>query len=281
MTITVLPVNDAPVANDDNFTIPEDGSLSNTVSGNDSDVDSPLTWTLLDDGSAGDNGVLVFNPDGTFTWMPNVDFNGSVSFTYQACDAEPLCDDAIVTIDATPSNDAPVANDDAFTMNEDASLSGTVPDNDSDADNTTGQLTWGLVSGGTALANGSLTLNANGSFTYVPNANFNGTVSFLYEVCDPTGACDPAVVSIFVSPVNDAPFAGDDAFSVDEDVTVNASLAGNDGDVDGDSLTWSLLNGSSAAANGTLTVDPDGAFSFVPNAGFNGVVSFTYQVCDP
>ncbi|MBK9760425.1 MAG: tandem-95 repeat protein [Flavobacteriales bacterium] len=281
VTITVLPVNDAPVANDDNFTIPEDGSLSNTVSGNDSDVDSPLTWTLLDDGSAGDNGVLVFNPDGTFTWMPNVDFNGSVSFTYQACDAEPLCDEAIVTIDATPSNDAPVANDDAFTMNEDASLSGTVADNDSDADNTTGQLTWGLVSGGTALANGSLTLNANGSFTYVPNANFNGTVSFLYEVCDPTGACDPAVVSIFVSPVNDAPFAGDDAFSVDEDVTVNASLAGNDGDVDGDALTWSLLNGSSAAANGTLTVDPDGAFSFVPNAGFNGVVSFTYQVCDP
>jgi len=280
VTITVNPVNDGPIANDDSFTIPEDGSLSNSVSGNDSDVDGPLDWTLLDEGSAGTNGVLAFNGDGTFTWTPNAEFSGVVSFTYQACDTEPVCDDAIVAITVTPGNDPPLANDDAFTMDEDGTLAASAAGNDSDADNTTGQLTWSLVNGGSAQVNGTLTMNANGSFNYVPNADFNGSVGFTYQVCDPGASCDPATVTINVLPVNDAPIANDDNYAMDEGGTLTSDLGVNDSDIDGDQLTWTLVDGMSAAANGSLVVNADGSVSYTPNTGYNGTVSFTYQVCD-
>ncbi len=281
VTIDVQPVNDAPVANDDDFTLTEDGSLTNTVTGNDSDVEGPLTWSLVDGGTAAANGLLVFNPDGTFTYAPNADFFGTVSFTYQACDPGPLCDEATVTITVTPSNDPPVAEDDAFTVDEDGTLSNTVTGNDSDVDDVNSDLTWVLVSGGSAATNGTLTFNANGSFTYVPNADFNGPVSFTYQVCDTSAVCDPAEATIDVLPGNDAPVAEDDSYGMSEGGTLSNDLGVNDSDLDGDALTWSLLDGQSAAANGTLTLNADGTFTYTPNPGFNGAVTFTYQACDP
>ena len=131
--------------------------------------------------------------------MPDPGFNGIVSFTYQVCDPTALCDPAIVTINVGSDNDAPIAGDDAFLINEDGVIISTVAGGDSDPDGD--PMTWSLVSGGTAATNGTLVLNADGTFTYAPNANFNGTVSFTYEVCDPLSFCDPADVTIVVLPV--------------------------------------------------------------------------------
>ncbi len=283
VTITIAPVNDPPVADDDTFSVNEEATLSASVIGNDSDVESALTWTLTSGGSADANGALVFNADGTFLFTPNADLNGPVSFGYQACDAEGLCDVATVTITVVPVNDPPVAEDDVFSMNEDGSLGTAVAGNDSDTETTSTGLLWSLVSGGSAAVNGTLTFNPDGDFTFAPNSNFNGQVSFTYSVCDPANACDPALVVIDVLPVNDPPVASNDNYDMLEDASLNASVAGNDADVDNiqSELVYSLISGGTADANGTLVFNADGSFTYTPAQDVTGDVSFTYTVCDP
>ena len=100
-----------------------------------------------------------------------------------------------------------------------------------------------LVSG---PGHGSLTLNADGSFAYSPEDNFNGSDSFTYRAGDGSLTSGSATVSLTVSARNDAPSAVDDAYSATEDttLTVNApGVLGNDGDPDGDALSAVLVSG--------------------------------------
>src|SRR6185369_13802690 len=113
-------------------------------------------------------------------------------------------------------------------------------------------------------ASGSLTLNANGSFTYTPNANFNGTDSFTYRANDGTVNSNAATVTITVNAVNDAPVANNDTYTVNEDGTLNIPAAGvltNDTDVDGNPLTAVLVTGPT---NGSLTLNANGSFTYTP-----------------
>src|SRR5439155_6720999 len=147
--------------------------------------------------------------------------------------------------------------------------------NDADADGDA--LTAALVN---PPANGALTLNADGSFTYTPNANFNGLDSFTYRANDGTDDSSPATVTITVNAVNDAPVANNDSYGTDEDtplVVATPGVLGNDTDIEGSPLTATLVSGS---GNGTLTLNPDGSFTYTPNAGFNGMDSFTYKAND-
>lgn len=160
-----------------------------------------------------------------------------------------------VTVVAT--NDAPVANDDSFTLVEDATITGQdLTSNDSDVDNTNAQLTWSLVSGGTAAANGTVTVNANGTFSYVPASNFTGTVSFTYQACDLGPLCDPATVTITVTPVNDPPVVALGANLVIngsfENATVWGGNAGLERNVPG-------TYGVPAAPNGSVVCEVEGA----------------------
>lgn len=84
-----------------------------------------------------------------------------------------MCDPATATISVGSANDAPIAGDDVVSVSEDGTLNAAVTGNDLDPDGD--PLTYGLVSGGTAATNGSLTFNANGSYSYTPNANFTGS----------------------------------------------------------------------------------------------------------
>ena len=88
-------------------------------------------------------------------------------------------------------------------MNEDALLNATVAINDNDIDDLPVQLAWTIVNGGTAAANGVLSMSSDGNFSYSPALNFTGTVAFVYELCDPAGACDQATVTIVINAVND------------------------------------------------------------------------------
>uniref|UniRef100_UPI00404AAE43 Ig-like domain-containing protein n=1 Tax=Fulvivirga sp. TaxID=1931237 RepID=UPI00404AAE43 len=287
VTIVVTPVNDPPVAVDDSGTVLAGGTLNSSVSGNDTDVDNTLaqlTFTLVSGGTAAMNGTLTFNANGTYSFVPNTNFSGTVTFTYKVCDPGSLCDEATVTITVNPisaPNEPPVAVSDTETMDEDTVLNKTVASNDSDPDNSAAELSYKLTNGGgTAATNGTLTLQPNGSYTYTPNENFNGIVSFTYEVCDPSGACSSATVTITVTPVNDKPIAEDDTFIIAEDNTLSGTVITNDKDPEDQPLTITLVDGGTAITNGTLTLNPDGTFTFVPKENYNGVVEFTYSACD-
>ncbi len=286
ITILVLPVNDPPVAQNDNFTMNEDAVLNGDVSLNDDDGDpeivQTLTYTLISGGTASANGTLMLNTNGTFTYTPNADFNGTVSFVYQVCDngTPVLCATATATITINPVNDAPVAQNDNFTIPANTLLNGNVALNDTDVDNTPAELTFSVVNTSSAGVNGMLIFNSDGTFFYQPNANFTGIVTFVYQVCDPSNLCSQAIVTINVQ--SQPPVANADNFTMDEDTTLQENVLSNDTDPDSppNELSCSLVNGNTAVQNGSLTLLPNGNFTYVPNRNFNGVVQFTYSVCD-
>ncbi|WP_295129274.1 Ig-like domain-containing protein [uncultured Chitinophaga sp.] len=281
VNITVTAVNDAPVGIDDSYTLNEDVTLTIAAPGvlsNDTDIDgNALTVTVA---VAPLHGTLTLNANGSFTYVPNSNYNGTDQFSYRVCDngTPQLCDTGLVTLTVNPVNDVPVATDDTYTMAEDGTLNVTAAGvlvNDTDPDGNV--LTASVITG---PLNGTLTLNADGSFRYVPAANYNGTDLFIYRVCDNGGACDTATANITVTAVNDRPLSAPDSYTTSEDNTLTVAAPGvmfNDRDVDGDALTVSLV---STAANGTLTLNANGSLSFVPNANYNGVTSFVYRVCD-
>lgn len=180
-----------------------------------------------------------------------------------------------------PPNAAPVAVDDTYTMDANSTLTTTsllgVLANDSDAEGD--PLTANLS---TAPSNGTLVLNADGSFVYTPVLNFGGASdSFTYVVDDGNGTSNEATVMIQVNAVAGVPIATPDMYTVDEGLTLDVdSLGGvlaNDMDPDMDPLV-ALLGDD--VSNGTLTLQGDGSFQYVPAPGFSGVDSFTYQADD-
>ena len=183
------------------------------------------------------------NTDGTFTYTPDTNFTGSDSFTYEIDDGNGGTDQAIASITVDPVNDAPVAMDEPFITDEDVVLTGNVLGNDTDIDGDILSVNSTPVAD---PANGSVQLNTDGTFTYTPNTNFTGSDSFTYEVSDGNGGTDQAIANITISSVNDVPVAADDSFNTDEDVVLTGSVLGNDGDIDGDTLS----------ANTTPIIDP-------------------------
>lgn len=180
-------------------------------------------------------------------------------------------------------NDPPVAGDDAYEIVEDgilsvAALEGVLA-NDSDPDGgpDTPPLTAVLVSN---AANGNATLNSDGSFSYTPVANFFGSDSFTYRAHDGVKSSNVATVSITVTGVDDPPVAAADSYSVQAGALLSVAEPGvlaNDSDPDGDAIFAEWVSGPT---NGQLTIQTDGSFTYIPNAGFVGSDSFTYLASD-
>ena len=279
VNITVNPVNDAPVAVNDSYNTNEDTVLNVSSPGvlsNDTDVDGDTLKAIKVTNPS--HGSLTLNADGSFSYTPNLNYNGSDSFTYKANDGK--LDSNIVTVNITvnPVNDAPVAVNDSYNTNEDTVLNISSPgvlSNDTDVDGDT--LKAIKV---TDPSHGSLTLNADGSFSYTPNLNYNGSDSFTYKANDSKLDSNIATVNITVNPVNDAPVAVNDSYNTNEDTVLNVSSPGvlsNDTDVDGDTLKAIKVTDPS---HGSLTLNADGSFSYTPNLNYNGSDSFTYKAND-
>jgi large repetitive protein len=270
VTVTVDPVNDAPVAQDDAETTDEDTPVDIDVLANDTDADGDSM--AVDSATDPANGSVVVNLDDTVTYTPDPDFNGTDTFDYTASDGNGGTDTATVTVTVDPVNDAPVCVDLTRSTNEDtpADIAPSCTDVEGSA------LTYAIVaqpSHGTASV-------VSGQLRYTPASNYNGGDSFTYKANDGTADSNVATVTITVNPVNDAPVAVDDAYDTAEDTTLAEAapgVLGNDTDEEGDSLTAGLLTDVS---HGTLTLNANGSFEYVPDSNYNGGDSFTYKAND-
>ncbi|MNJ86419.1 hypothetical protein D3C87_39130 [compost metagenome] len=281
--ITVNPVNDPPVANGDTETTDEDTPVVIDVTSNDTDPDGNLDITSVTIVDQPSNGTVTVDPlTGEITYTPNSNFNGTDTLIYSICDTgmPVLCDTALVIITVNPVNDAPVANDDTATTNEDTPVVINVPSNDTDPDGNIDNTSVTVVD---QPSNGTVTVDPlTGEITYTPNPGFNGTDTLVYSICD-TGMpvlCDTAVVVITINFVNDPPVANPDTATTEEDAPVVIDVTSNDTDPDGN-LDNTSVTVVDQPSNGTVTVDPlTGAVTYTPNPGFSGTDTLIYSICD-
>jgi hypothetical protein len=198
VTVTVNPVNDAPVASDDDGVTAEDTAVTLDILSNDDDVDGDSL--TIDSVTQGANGAVV-NNGSDVTYTPDADFNGSDAFSYTVSDGSGGTDTAMVTVTVDPVNDDPTAVDDAAMTEADTAVTIDVLINDDDVDGDS--LTVDSVTQG---ANGSVA-NNGGDVTYTPNSGFSGSDVFTYTVSDGNGGTDMAMVTVMVAMVNTAPVA--------------------------------------------------------------------------
>lgn len=265
--VGITPVNDAPVSNGQNLVTDEDTPINGQVVATDIDGDT-LSYTLSGQPA---NGIVSINPaTGGFVYTPNANYNGSDGFVVTISDGNGGTTTSRINIGITPVNDAPVAGNLNLTTPEDTPVTGQVSATDVDGD-TLGYVITGLP------ANGSVSINpATGNFTYTPNANYHGSDSFVVTVSDGKGGTVTSVVTIGVTPVNDAPVTGNQNLTTDENVPLNGAISATD--IDGDTLSFSL---SGSPVHGTLVLNgATGTFTYTPNAGYNGSDSFVVIVSD-
>ncbi|MBI3562204.1 MAG: tandem-95 repeat protein [Gammaproteobacteria bacterium] len=280
------PTNTAPVAVNDASTTAEDTAVIIDVAINDTDVDANLNPLSAAVQAQPLHGVVVKNADGTVTYTPTSNYNGVDSFTYNIRDALNLASNtATVAVTVTPVNDAPVAASEAYTMTGGSTLNVAAPgvlSNDTDID---GPALSAVLQ--TTAANGALTLNADGSFSFTPSVGFAGTSSFTYAANDSFLTSNVATVTITVkAPVNVAPVAKDDAGSVRRNSrttnpknTVIVNVIGNDTDADG-TIAPATVAVQTAPKKGTVVVNANGTVTYTPSDGKSGADTFSYRVRD-
>ncbi len=285
VTITVNNVNDAPLAQNDTFSLEIDNSLT-SVSGaliaNDFDLDGDFLFVEATPISEPLHGTLQLNPDGSFIYTDNGTFTGFDSFQYQVTDNNGGTSIGEVNLFTSGEDITPLAVNDSFTVNEDETLTvltaSSILSNDSDPNNLVFTLNPTLI---TTTEHGQLNIANDGTFTYIPDANYHGIDDFKYEIENSLGETSQAFVSLTVNSVADIPSANTDNYQINEDTTLTINtingLLANDSDIDGGTLT---INTSPTVPvqQGQLTLSNDGSFAYTPNDDFNGVDTFTYQL---
>ena len=207
-TVSLTVASQQPVTKPDAYSGTEDTLLTvdaaHGVLANDTDPDSPSITAKLVSPPA--HGTVTLNADGSFSYQPAANYNGSDSFAYLATDGVAALSPTTVSITLAAVQDPPIGVADSYSLAEDTPLTTTTANgvlkNDSDPDGDA--ITAVLV---TPPAFGTLTFNANGTFTYSPKQNYNGSDSFTYQASDGTRLSNPVTVSLTITPVNNAPVA--------------------------------------------------------------------------
>lgn len=284
-TISIVDLDEPPVAVDDADTTTEDTATTIDLGANDTDPEGrSLTWNTP---ATSVLGGTVTEVGGVATYTPPADVFGSDTFTYTVGDpAGNLSAPATVTIAIAAVNDAPVAGPDfglGFTTPEDTVITTRdLTSNDADVDHLVDPTSLAIVSGPT---NGLAVDNNDGTVSYTPNANHVGPDSFSYTITDADGAVsNTAAVTIVVSAVNDPPMANADGgvgFSTVEDTAFTTpDVTANDTDVEDGTIDGATLSIVTGAANGTVVDNGDGTIGYTPDADWNGTDTVTYSVTD-
>ncbi len=269
MDITVTgTINQPPVVHGADFTVDQDKTITGTLSGSDPEGQS-LTFTIAANGSKGT--ATITNPaTGVFTYVPKAGVYGSDAFIFKANDGVNDSSAATVSINIKQKvNHPPTAKAQSITLAEDGKFSGNLAASDPDGDT----LTYTVTADGTL---GTVVVNRTGAFTYTPNKNAFGTDSFKFKVNDGKLDSAIAVVTVDITPVNDAPAAQDDKAETEVNQPVSIDVLTNDTDVDGDTLTIGKV---SNGANGTAAIS-GGRILYTPNHNFIGADNLTYTVTD-
>ncbi|WP_048613287.1 tandem-95 repeat protein, partial [Vibrio coralliirubri] len=277
--LTVNPVNDLPVPQDQQFSVEEDGTLIFTdadllTGATDIEGDNLTVEGVTYDGG---DGILTDNGNGTYTFAPNENFNGDVNFGFDVSDGTDTVS-ANIDVSVTAVDDAPVSGDLAYSIDEDGSIRLSQEQLLSQASDVEGDdlTASGLTVGGDA----TVTQNDDGSFTITPDENFNGDIDISFDISDGTNTVQ-ASADLTVNPVNDLPVPQDQQFSVEEDGTLiftDADLLTGATDIEGDNLTVEGVTYD--GGDGILTDNGNGTYTFAPNENFNGDVNFGFDVSD-
>jgi gliding motility-associated-like protein len=274
LTITVTPVNDLPVINNESFTTTINIPVVNNLLNNDSDIEGTLTANTSPLFGP-NNGSIVLSTNGDFTYTPNFNFFGADTIVISGCDNDNFCVNDTIFITIPVGNTFPVVENETFNATQDQIFIGNILANDFD-------LETGLVATVTPivdLTNGLIVMSVNGAFTYAPNAGFVGNDFAVFSVCDLDGACVNDTVFFIVSPLpNVAPNVFNDFYTVVQDGSISDNLMLNDSDPDGTitTNTTPVVN----ASNGLFTVQLNGDFTYTPTPGFVGNDTVVVQVCD-
>lgn len=280
--------NRAPAANDDNATTDEDTPATINVFANDSDADADtLTITALTQPA---NGTAVDNGDGTVTYTPNADFNGSDSFTYTISDGQGGTDTATVNVTVNAVNDAPsFTSGGNVTVAEDSGAysAAWATNISAGAANESGQALTFTVTNNTnpALFSAAPSIASNGTLSFTSAANASGTASITVALKDDGGTANggqdtsaPVTFTITVTAVNDNPVANPDTATVKKNSSVAIFILANDSDPDGGTLS---VSGFTQPAHGSITYSAKNQnFRYTPAKGFSGTDTFTYTISD-
>ena len=282
LTVQVHPVNDAPVfTSAASQSTVEDSVLHGQLGASDIDGDN-LTYALKNGGNPA-HGSVVVNGDGSYSYTPAADYNGPDSFVVTVSDGHGGEAEQLVSVTVTPANDAPVFTSPASqSIAEDDVLHGQLAASDVDGD----ALTYALKNG-SAPAHGSVVVNGDGSYSYTPLANYNGTDSFTVTVSDGQGGLAEQLVTVTVTPVNDAPVAASDSKTTGENSVLSDQVpAASDIDSPVNPNGYALVSGL-GTGNGNLTFNANGSYVFNPGSDFDSLapgesrqVSFTYTAKD-
>jgi len=289
-SLTVAAGLGQPIANDDSYPVAEDGVLNVAAIGVlDNDTDSlsvalgvpPASASLV---SSTSSGSLALSADGSFTYTPNADFNGTDSFTYRANDGTTDSNVASVSITVTPGNDTPVADANGpytATVNVPVTLDGSGSSDIDVGDSLTYAWDFNTDSPGTSTGTGVMP-----SHTYTATGTYN--VSLVVNDGTEDSAVATTTVEVGVA-VNTAPVAADDTFEVlRNSLANNLDLTSNDGDVDGNlkdingdvtPAQITITTGSRTTRGGTVNVITNGV-NYVPKRNFRGTDTFNYFVTD-
>ena len=250
MNLSVSNVNDAPTSSNTSFSVLEEVVYNGHLSATDLDGDA-IRYSAGALSPA--HGVLNINADGTFTYTPVSNYFGQDTFSYVVDDNRGGTNTYTATVNVINSNDAPIASNGFFLLNEDNVSTGQLPvATDPDGASSISYSLSGVAS------HGFVTVSATGVYTYTPNANYQGADSFTYSVSDGV-ASNSYTVYLTVNPLNDAPvltFASTTASIVENSATAGMLITdGNATDVEGDALTYSLTTGSAALSSGYYLID--------------------------